>query len=132
MNNKTWFWIGSGPIVVLAIHVLGTIAGWYETWWWFDIPMHFLGGFAIAVTVGAILDYFQTKGQFEATWKPLYFAILLMFVGTAAAIWELMEFSFDFFLHTSMQPTILDTMKDICMGFIGGGLSALLIILKKK
>lgn len=132
MNNKTWYLIGAGPIIVLIIHVIATITGWYELFWWFDIPMHFLGGFAIATTVAAVLDYFQAKGEFKATWKPLYFAILLMFVGAAAAIWELMEFSLDFFLRTSMQATILDTMKDICMGFIGGGLAALIIILKKK
>ena len=35
-------------IVVLALlNLLGTIFHWYETLWWFDMPMHFLGGVCV-------------------------------------------------------------------------------------
>lgn len=132
MNKKTLLQIALGPIIVIGLHSLGTIAGWYEMWWWFDIPMHFLGGVAIAISIHGILSAFEANKQFKISWKPLKFLTLLAFVALAAVFWELFEFCLDIYFQTDMQPGVIDTIKDICMGLIGGGLSGLVITLRKK
>ena len=132
MNKKTLLQIAIGPIIVIGLHSVGTLAGWSEMWWWFDIPMHFLGGVAIAISIAAILHEFETKKKFNIAWKPLEILTLLAFVALAAVLWEMMEFAFDIFFHTDMQPSLLDTIKDMCMGIIGGGLSAIVLAFRRK
>jgi hypothetical protein len=132
MHFKTLLKIAVPPLIVLLFHVIGTILGWYEIHWWMDIPAHFLGGFAIVWSFSEVLNYFKSTKQYSVTWKPLHIFLLLGVAGLAAATWELMEFAFDVYFHTTTQPGLLDTIKDICMGLSGGGLAAIITSYKKR
>jgi len=125
MNKQTIYKIVIGPFAVAIFHIIATVVGWYEMFWWFDIPMHFLGGVVTAYSSYAMLRYFESKGQYKVTWKPLHILLLLGLVSMTAVSWEFMEYAFDLFFQTHMQAGIMDTLKDICMGLIGGGLVAL-------
>lgn len=132
MRNQALSKIAFGPLAVLALHIIASLAGWYELFWWLDIPVHFLGGVAITFSMIIVLKDFQTQGKFNSSWTPLTILILLAFAALAAVGWELFEFACDAYLHTHTQTSVLDSIKDICMGLMGGGLVAILTSLKSK
>ncbi len=125
MNSSSLLKIAVAPIALLVIHTLVTIFGYYESYWWLDIPMHFLGGIAIAASAYFLLQHFQELNQYSNSSKILQFLIIVSIVALSAVAWEVMEFSLDFYYLTEMQPTVQDTMKDLSIGLIGGSLTAL-------
>ena len=126
MNNHPIIKISVPPFAVLIFHILATVIGWYETFWWFDIPLHFLGGVAIAISSIFFFEYFQITNRLEIKWWPLKILLIISLVGLSAVCWEFMEFTFDQMFSTNMQPGMVDTIKDLAVGLAGGILTALL------
>ncbi len=119
------FKLGWAPALVLGFHIFATVTNLYTTFWWFDIPLHFLGGVAIALSSYYFLEYFSFHEKFQTQFAPLHFLIIISFTALAAVCWEFMEFSFDTFMRTSLQPGIVDTVKDLTIGLIGGSIAAI-------
>lgn len=112
------------PAAVFIVHVL-TI-GVYEVWWWYDIPMHFLGGVSIAVGSAVFLASFPKTALPKDV--PRWFSVVLL-VGLTmifGVLWEFAEFGFDWFFHTVNQQGVRDTMGDLAMDLVGGCVGALL------
>lgn len=126
------FKIAIAPSLVLMLHIVATVGGYYETFWWFDIPLHLAGGVAIAISGYFFLEDFYGRQKFHIQFKPLQILILISFVALGAVLWEFMEFSFDRIFHSLMQPDLPDTIKDMAMGLTGGGITTLLLMIKKK
>ena len=126
------FKLAWAPAIVLLLHIVATLAGWYVSFWWFDIPLHFLGGMAITLSAYYLLEYFESINKFQVTFSPLYLLLLLAFAALAALCWELMEYAFDTLADTNLQPGMTDTIKDLTVGLIGGSLTALLAVYPKK
>lgn len=126
MNNKTLLQIALWPFGVLILHIIAMMVGWYEMFWWFDIPLHLLGGAAVVATGSTVMKEFAAEGKISINWKPLNILILLGFAALATVCWEFMEYAFDLFFQTELQPGLIDTIKDICMGLIGGGVIAII------
>lgn len=111
-------------VFVLTLHFLGTIYHWYWTYPWFDIPMHFWGGFWVG------LVYFWLNPQIEIlnSWLsklPKYLVDLLFILAFTALVgvfWEFFEFGLDFFTGDIMrfQGTSKDTMGDLFFDLVGG------------
>lgn len=131
MKNKDLRQFILGPFIVVILHIIAVFAGWYEMFWWFDIPMHLVGGLAITFSAAVAIQEFKNRGKLSITWKPLNILLLLGLASLAAFAWEIMEFALDIFFHTDHQPSVLDTMKDICMGLIGGAIVAIVTTFKK-
>lgn len=132
MLNNSLIKIALAPFAILILHILATVLGWYELFWWFDMPMHFLGGAAIALSSYYLFDDFADRDRLSIQWLPLKILILLAFTSLAAVSWEFLEFAMDRYVDTNMQPSILDTVKDLAIGLSGGGLIALAISPLKK
>lgn len=124
--------ISLAPFALLALHIIATVGGWYEAWWWFDIPMHFLGGVAIATSSYFLLQDFSKRNMFAAQFTPLKILTILSFTALAAVSWEFFEFTLDTYVSTSMQPGIADTIKDLAMGISGGGIVATILSFRKS
>jgi hypothetical protein len=110
------------PIIVLCLHIIATLLGWYDYIVWLDTPMHFLGGASIALSA-----YYLAKDT--GIDLPLTYFLLLL-IGTsafAAVLWEFMEFGGDYYFGSVMQPSQPDTMKDLFMGIIGAASAASII-----
>lgn len=111
-------------VFVLTLHFIGTIYHWYWTYPWFDIPMHFWGGFWVG------LVYFWLNPQIEIlnSWLsklPKYLVDLLFILAFTALVgvfWEFFEFGLDFFTGDIMrfQGTSKDTMGDLFFDLVGG------------
>ena len=64
--TKTVFGFFIFPIFVLFVHVfLRLFSNIYEIFPWFDIPMHFAGGFAVGYSYFLILNFLQEKNYLK-------------------------------------------------------------------
>ena len=95
----------------------------YGFWHWYDMPMHFLGGVAMALLAWATWDMFVRDIKFTVRYPPRQkrVAFMLWLVGFTAIIgigWEWFEFGFDRFVLPTLQgwapaqASITDTMAD--------------------
>ncbi|HSR89030.1 MAG TPA: hypothetical protein VLK22_01340 [Candidatus Udaeobacter sp.] len=58
--------------------------------------------------------------------------VIITATVTIAVWWEFYEFISDYFLGTLMQPSIADTMKDLCMGMLGAVVLSIVMIYRTK
>lgn len=116
--------------IILGFHGLGLIFNLYEVLGWYDIPMHFGGGFAMgALGLGIWLEGVEDvtfKGWFQKHLKWwLVPGVVLGFVSLIGILWELHEFILDVIFPSAVeslarQPDIPDTMMDFTMDLFGG------------
>ena len=94
---------------------------WYSSIWYFDMAMHFLGGFWLGL---ASLYLFPLKDTSFKSILKIFLLVLLVGVG-----WEIFEVIVDRVITGNLFNT-LDTISDICFD-LAGGLSAILYFIKK-
>ncbi len=105
-------------VLIYLIFILDMIAGQYSLYWrfwWFDIVMHFLGGFFIA-----LLSYyvFFLSGYFiKISKKFSVFVVSLIFVLVIGVLWEVFEYVIK--VSTAQSNYILDTNLDLLMDTLG-------------
>ncbi len=111
-------------LLIFFIFILNYLAMrfyWYSSIWYFDMPMHFLGGVWLglsAIYLFPLKDY-SLKSIFK-----IFFIVLLVGVG-----WELFEILVNKF--TIQDPfNSLDTLSDICFD-LAGGLFAILYFIRR-
>lgn len=124
--------IFSPPIAVFAFHLLLiAIFNIYLVWPWFDIPMHFIGGVAIALTALMSIKHLQKTKHLGHAHPAFKFLIVVSLVSLAAVLWEFAEFALDSFTVTNWQGDINDTLFDLLMGLVGGAFTFLISLAKK-
>lgn len=118
MDRKRLFKILAYLIVLIfLVNYVAVKLYWYNSIWYFDMIMHFLGG----LWVGLISLYFFSS-------KTPYLKILLfvLFIGLG---WEIFELLFNNII--AQNPfNALDTISDIFFD-LSGGLCAILYVWKK-
>lgn len=135
-------------LAVLAFHALGLFYDLYAIAPWYDIPMHFLGGFAMAVLGLAIVSRVKaqaTVGILPGKYAELAgrFWLVIGFVAIIGIAWEWHEFLAGVLFHvdswsesvdlltgsagpvysTPSQPSIGDTMADFFFDLLGGAVA---------
>ncbi len=107
-------------MIVFAIHILAINFQFYALIPNLDVPMHFVGGMAIAASAIQLINFFEKNKfvTFNSHWLRAF--ILVALVCLAASIWEMSEFSADLFLGWHLQYSLFDTMKDMILGLTGG------------
>ncbi len=106
---------------IFFINYLATAFYWYTSVWWFDMPMHFLGGFWIGLVC---IWFFSSKEISLPVLAKIILLVLIIGVG-----WELFEILVNSFLAKN-SFNILDTLSDIFFD-LAGGTAALLYFLRK-
>ncbi len=108
-------------IGIFIVNALATKFYWYSSVWYFDIIMHFIGGF----WVGLLALYFHTSGR-------MTLALALKALGAVVIIgigWEIFEAFVD--KAISANPfNVLDTAADLLFD-VSGGASAVFYYLRK-
>lgn len=126
-------------LVVLGLHAIGLFFGLYGRFGWYDIPLHFGGGFAMGALGLAIWNQGIQEVKFKG-WlaKHLRWWLVPLFVlGFVAVIgigWEWHEYLLDELFTSTIdgmqgfkrQPGIGDTMADFFFDLLGGALALLL------
>ena len=91
-------------LFVFASVILGEIGGYYEKVPMWDTMLHTANGFLCAAIGFSLVDVVNRNDKFKFQLSPLYVAIVAFcFSMTIGVIWEMFEFSADFFLGTDMQ-----------------------------
>lgn len=109
------------PVLVFSIHVVAILSlDIYSRFPDFDIPMHFIGGVAIAHFIG--MSY-RTAASMKLLGEPsvvVFPPMILGLTSLAAVVWEFAEFITDQQFGTHTQPGLADTLLDLLMGLCGG------------
>lgn len=108
--------------ILYVIAVLNFTANYFHLYfilWWFDILMHFLGGFWLGGM--ALWLYFwnnRVNVKFSALSQSRKIFFYFAAVMAVSLVWELFEFSLDTFI-VSRANDIMDTLTDLFMDFLG-------------
>ncbi|MBU0614157.1 hypothetical protein KJ766_02655 [Patescibacteria group bacterium] len=109
---------------VIIAQIILSLTSAYDYFEWVDIPMHFAGGFAMALLACAIWQNSNVKGD---EYGVIYFIFIIGFVSLIGIVWEWHEFILDIIFRTSFgssvqihQPGVADTMADFAMDILGG------------
>ena len=118
--------LATGVLVFsLAALVAGEMGGLYATTAWWDVALHLVAAAALAV-LGMALALLPTAGASPRTAIWLLATLAFSFAMMVGAMWELLEFTIDFFFGTHAQRSGLpDTMGDIFANLVGATYGAL-------
>lgn len=120
--------------LILGVHGVAIALGWYDTYVWFDIPMHFSGGCAIGCLALAgwnfVFESVTFRKSLHPGWRLLAYALAIIgFVTLIGVAWEWYEFLFDqmaIFASAGLQPAqmgLADTMADLFFDVLGAVLA---------
>jgi hypothetical protein len=116
---RRYGWLPIG--VFLAHEFCAHVIDGYARWPAIDIPLHFLGGFAIAYFANGLLQLLAARGLVRPPDPVLRLLLLFAVACTAAVFWEFAEWTADHYLGTNSQMNDLDdTLLDLFMGMLGG------------
>lgn len=111
------------PVLVFVFHIMAIIGfNIYSRFPEFDIPMHFVGGVAIAYFFGGC---YQAAAKRELLGQPAAVMFPPMILGLtclAAVVWEFAEFLVEQWFGIRTQPSLADTLLDLLMGLLGGAI----------
>lgn len=112
------------PMFVFSIHLIGQLLYIYNYLPWLDTPMHFFGGMAIATSSLYLFAYLEKRQELQTT-RIIKIFLAIAITALVAMLWEFAEYGGDLLFATHMQPSIYDTMKDLCMGLLGATAASL-------
>ncbi len=117
--------------LILFLWLVNTLANqffWYSAMWWFDIPMHFLGGAFLSVFAGSV--FFTRLLPLR---KREQVVMILLFVLVIGICWEFFEYCVQWIVKDGPQlANIPDSIKDIFMDIIGGSVASLFVLARLK
>ena len=106
------------PVLVLLAHHFIRSSVWRQP---LDFAMHFSGGVAMGyVMFHALVSYERWLGQVTLMGRLLFSFALALTVGV---FWEFAELASDFFLHTHIQRSIWETLRDLIADSCGAVLA---------
>lgn len=109
-----------------AAFALGEHQDFYGRFWWWDLMLHSLSALTIGIFGFLMVYVFHLTGRINIA--PIYLAIVTLCLSvTTGTLWEIFEFSMDWFFDFNMQKSgLVDTMTDLIVNAVGGLLAALL------
>ena len=115
-------------VFIFIVNYLAMKFYWYSSIWWFDMPMHFLGGF----WVGLFLFWLFPLEKISAR-MVLKIILGVLLIGI---FWEIFEIVIGKVIIQDCLNTTLDTFSDIFFDIAGATFSILYflkrIMLKEK
>lgn len=110
------------PAAVLLFDLIvnNWIFSFYETFPLIDIPMHFVGGAAIAYTFILFLRFFEEEKMVEIKNKFVFIFLVVCAVSFVAVLWEIWEFSIVTYFGANWFISLQDTIGDLVVGICGG------------
>lgn len=120
------------PLAVFVAHVILSLAfNGYQRMPGLDIPMHLLGGMAIAFFFSRLLDILGDYTIVDRVDGLLRAIFLIALTATAAVLWEFAEYISDHSFGTQTQGGLEDTLLDMLLGILGGFAMVSFLLLAK-
>jgi hypothetical protein len=129
-TNRVLAWLGEtmwragwAPVCVFLINrtAMGTF-GLGRTFPAFDIPMHLLGGAAIAFFFLTAFKGGVQRELFSPHDRATHAALVLGWTSIAALAWELYEWFSTVYLRRPIMGDVHDTLGDLVLGLSGGAM----------
>ena len=117
-------------ILVIGIFTINTLANvffWYQSIWWLDLVMHFLGGLFVALLIVWVL-----YAIFKKLTPPFVFWYIVFGVLIIALSWELFEFSIWTLFNLKEIINIQDSVTDVITGSLGSIVGAIYFLRRRK
>ena len=111
---------GWAPATVFLTHAVLARTEVYYGYPWLDIPMHLLGGVAIAFFFDRSLVLAVDTGLGGRPSPILHVAFVFAATCTAAVFWEFAEWSLDLYFEPEETLGLQDTLLDMIRGILGG------------
>lgn len=123
--------------IIFLINLPSLYYGLYQMYWWFDIVLHFGGGFFVAMFMSEYL-----RGRLEAGAKLKNLIIITGATVLIGVLWEFAEYVAN---QTLIEPTyryfgirgyfmgdLNDTIVDLLMDILGSGSFAILHLIRRR
>lgn len=115
-RRAAWF-----PALVFACHIIASrFVQAYRTLPALDIPMHFVGGLAIAYFLHAAIDTIARRRLIRAPDRVSGAVLLFALVSTLSVFWEFAEYAAAYTRGTHGRMSLHDTLLDMLVGIVGG------------
>lgn len=120
-------------LLIIGIFFVNTLAikfYWYSLVWWFDMPMHFLGGLWVGLAASFVWLY---SGWITPPKNVLLGTILTLLISVflIGFLWEVYEFAVQYMIpQGGVLANPLDSLSDIFFD-CAGGVVALLYIMSR-
>lgn len=110
-------------VFLCTVNFLSIKGLWYYLFWWFDMPMHFIGGGAVVLLLAYVF--------YNRIYILPRFPILIFFCGALVLYvgWEIFEFVVSSLIGVQL-PILIDSLSDIFFD-MAGGVTTLLYIIRK-
>lgn len=115
--------------VVFGTFILNSIGVWlslYSILWWYDIPMHFLGGLFTNLLIISIFLRFKKTNNISVINLVIMSLIITLLIGL---LWEGYEIFWDVF--AGKKHIFIDSLSDIFFD-LAGGVEAVFIYLRHR
>lgn len=121
-------------VLCITVAIANQIASyfyWYFSIWWFDMPMHLLGGMSLGLV--ALLGFFaqKAKNQAQIPNKKELLTIILLTALSIGFTWEIFEIVLNHYT-TQFQFNLLDTLSDISFDMAGAVLTYFIFLKRYK
>ena len=117
MNNRRFILLFAALSALIGLlHLLAVKLWLYWTLWWFDIPMHILGG----LWLSAIIFFFFVKDRtfFAGVSSRLIFSFFVVTAVSIGVFWEIFEVIADATM-VSKENYAPDTLSDFLFDAVG-------------
>jgi hypothetical protein len=112
-------------VFLYASFALGEVGDFYEKYWWWDLALHGISAliFGFIGFLGIYVFYMTKRVQVAPAWIATITFALAVSIGT---LWEIFEFTMDWFFDLSMQKSgLVDTMTDLMIDATGAAIAAI-------
>jgi hypothetical protein len=114
--------------IALSLHCLGLVTDWYNTTFVWDKITHLFSGIVLGSLVAVQLMIMDRQIKTVAIPPAWFLFLITASILTLESVWEIIEFSFDQLIGTSMQHSLVDTVNDVITNTISGIVAGLGVI----
>ena len=118
-KKRTELFILSAFVTLAILYIAALSQDLFFYIWWFDIPLHFLGGLWIGLT--SIYIYHHSERFKPIVLENHLFLSIFLCVIVVGVLWEFFEYYTGLAFAFGNYP--LDTVKDMLMDILGGVVS---------
>ncbi len=113
--------------IFLALY-LGEIHSYYTKFWWWDIVLHTSSGFLLGIAGFVLIYVLNEEKKINLMFNPKFLCLFAFaFAVAMGGIWEIIEFTLDQSINTTMQHSSLyDTMWDLIVDTAGATIISIL------
>jgi uncharacterized membrane protein YjdF len=114
-------------LFIFSAQYLGELNNFYERFWWWDIMLHTVSGFVLAIIGFMFVYLLNEKYDKNVSLSPFFIVLFsLCFAITIGVFWEFFEFGMDRIFGHNMQKFreagqdgLVDTMVDLIVDSLG-------------